>query len=132
MQMLCIADSRGDDFWGPYTDRVLAERILKIVQASIDEGAEIVSRECDEWVKEILSGLLPWKIVVLLEDGKIQETSCNLTWPPESQEGIIRGEELPMQQEQVEYFAWAKTAKEAMLKLARINKATSKSAAVGC
>lgn len=129
MQMFCIADSRQEDFWGPYTDRALAERILKIVQAGVDEGAEIVCRECDEWAKEILSGLLPWKIVVLLEDGKIQETACNLTWPPEPQEGIIRGEELPMQQEQVEYFAWAKTAKEAMLKLARINKATTKAAA---
>jgi hypothetical protein len=122
--MLCIADSRGEDFWGPYTDQALAERILKIVQAGVDEGAEIVCRNCDEWAKEILSGLLPWKIVVLLEDGKILETSCNLTWPPEPQEGIIRGEELPMQQEQVEYFAWAKTAKDAKLKLARINKAT--------
>ena len=129
MQMFCIADSQQEEFWGPYTNRALAERILKIVKTGVDEGAEIVSRECDEWAKEITSGSLPWKIVVLLEDGKIQETSCNLTWPPEPHEGIIRGEELSMQQEQVEYFAWAKTAKEAMLKLARINKSTARAEA---
>jgi hypothetical protein len=129
MQMFCIADSQQEEFWGPYTDRALAGRILKIVQAGVDEGAEIVCKECDEWAKEILSGLLPWKIVVLLEDGKILETSCTVTWPPAPQEGIIQGEELPMQQEQVEYFAWAKTAKDAKLKLARLNKATSKAAA---
>jgi len=120
MQMFCIADSQQEEFWGPYTDRALAERILKIVQAGIDEGAEIVSRECDEWTKEITSGLLPWKIVVLMEDGNLIETTCTLTWPPEPHEGIIRGEELPMQQEHVEYFVWAKTTLEAKRRLVKL------------
>ena len=129
MQMFCIADSRQEEFWGPYTDQALASKILKIVQNGIDEGAEIMSRETDQWAGEITAGLLPWKIVVLLEAGRIVETSCTLTWPPELQEGIIRGEELGVQEERVEYFAWAKTAQAAKLKLARLGAGKSKAVA---
>jgi hypothetical protein len=127
--MHCIADGQGEEFWGPYTDMALAERILKIVRAVGDEGAEIVSQETDLLATEILSGLLPWKVVIILEQGKIVDTACSLTWPPEPQEGIIRGEELDAEEERVEYFVWGKTAQEARLKIARLDKASPKARA---
>lgn len=126
MQMLCIADSQMEEFWGPYTNRPLAEKILKIVRTGVDEGAEIVSRECNEWENEISAGLLPWAITVLLKDGEVVDTSCKLTWPPEPQEGIIRGDMIIPTEEQVEYFVWAETVQSAKLKLVRLGTAALK------
>ena len=118
MQMICIADSQQEEFWGPYTDLALAERILKIVQLGIDPGAELVSRATDQWAKEIIAGLKPWKIHIDVMNGELQlPATVSLTWPPMETEGLQIG--TPEFQE---YFAWAKTEKEALLNLARINK----------
>ena len=117
MQMICIADSQQEEFWGPYTDLALAERILKIVQ-SFDPGAELVSRDTDKWAKEIIAGLKPWKIHIDVINGELQlPATVSLTWPPMETEGLQIG--TPEFQE---FFAWAKTEKEALLNLARINK----------
>ena len=129
MHMFCIVDRQREGLWGPYTDQALAEKILRIVQMGTDEGAEIVSLETNEWVEEISAGLLPWKIIVILDSGRIVETSCALTWPPEQQEGIIRGKEIGLREERVEYFAWAKTSQAAKLKLARLGSTAPKAIA---
>jgi len=128
--MFCIADSREEEFWGPYTDKTLAERILKIVRLGTDPGAELVSKETDQYANEILSGLLPWNVQITTDRGEVIETVCNLTWPPEVAEGIIRGEELGPEVEQVEYFFWSKTALEAKLKLARLGSSSTKAEAI--
>ena len=121
MQMICIADSQQEEFWGPYTDLALAERILKIVQLGIDPGAELVSRDTDKWAKEIIAGLKPWKIHIDVINGELQlPATVTLTWPPMEAEGLQIG--TPEFQE---FFAWAKTEKEALLNLARINKSAS-------
>jgi hypothetical protein len=119
--MICIADSQQEEFWGPYTDLALAERILKIVQLGIDPGAELVSRSTDQWAKEIIAGLKPWKIHIDVINGELQlPATVSLTWPPMEAEGLQIGT-----LEFLEYFAWAKTEKEALLNLARINKSVS-------
>jgi hypothetical protein len=117
MQMICIADSNQEEFWGPYTDLALAERILKIVQ-SFDPVATLVSRPTDQWAKQIISGLRPWKIHIDVVNGELQfPATVSLTWPPMEVEGLQIG--TPEFQE---FFAWAKTEREALLNLARINK----------
>ena len=120
MEMICIADSNQEEFWGPYTDLALAERILKIVQ-SFDPGAELVTRATDQWAKQIIAGLKPWKIHIDVINGELQlPATVSLTWPPMETEGLQIG--TPEFQE---FFAWAKTEKEALLNLARINKGGS-------
>jgi hypothetical protein len=120
MEMICIADSNQEEFWGPYTDLALAERILKIVQ-SFDPGAELVSRATDQWAKQIIAGLKPWKIYIDVVNGELQlPATVSLTWPPMETEGLQIG--TPEFQE---YFCWGKSEKEAILNLARINKGAS-------
>lgn len=118
--MICIADSNQEEFWGPYTDLALAERILKIVQ-SFDPGAELVSRPTDQWAKEIIAGLKPWKIHIDVINGELQlPATVSLTWPPMETEGLQIG--TPEFQE---YFCWGKSEKEALVNLARLNKGAS-------
>ena len=120
MEMICIADSNQEEFWGPYTDLALAERILKIVQ-SFDPGAELVSRATDQWAKQIIAGLKPWKIHIDVVNGELQlPATVSLTWPPMETEGLQIG--TP---EFLEFFVWSKTEREALITLARINKGAS-------
>jgi hypothetical protein len=92
-----------EDFWGPYIDRSLAERVQKIAY---------------------MAGLLPWRIVAEIEGGELQKTTCSLTWPPEAQEGIIRGEaDNSGEFETVEYMIWAKTETDAKRRLAQLSAA---------
>jgi hypothetical protein len=85
------------------------------------EDAEVAVMECDEDLGRIMSGLLPWKIIAELEDGRLQKTTCSLTWPPEAQEGIIRGEaDEGDEASRVEYFVWSKTESEAKRRLAQL------------
>jgi hypothetical protein len=119
--MICIADSQQEEFWGPYTDLALAERILKIVQLGIDPGAELVSRATDQWAKQIIAGLKPWKIHIDVINGELQlPATVSLTWPPMETEGLQIG--TPEFQE---YFCWGKSEKEALVNLARLNKGAS-------
>jgi hypothetical protein len=119
--MICIATSNEEDFYGPYTDLALAERILKIVQLGIDPGAELVSRATDQWAKQIIAGLKPWKIHIDVINGELQlPATVSLTWPPMETEGLQIG--TPEFQE---YFCWGKSEKEALVNLARLNKGAS-------
>lgn len=124
MQIFWIRTESGEDFWGPYIERSLADRVLKIACMAGYEDAEMAVAETDEYSREILAGLLPWKIIAEIEDGKLQKTTCSLTWPPEDQEGIIRGEaDSTGEQETVEYMIWAKTENEAKRRLAQLSAA---------
>lgn len=123
MNILCIADSAEEEFWGPYTDQNLADRVLKIVRMAVDEGAEIVSRETDQYKDEILAGLLPFKIVADLEDGQVVHTEVCLCWPPAEWEGLVsgkaeRGDDEPGQ---VDYFFWAATKGDAIKRLGQLD-----------
>lgn len=122
MQIFWIRTESGEDFWGPYIERSLADRVLKIACMAGYEDAEMAVAETDEYSREILAGLLPWKIIAEIEGGKLQKTTCSLTWPPEAQEGIIRGEaDSTGEQETVEYMIWAKTENEAKRRLAQLS-----------
>jgi hypothetical protein len=122
MQIFWIRTESGEDFWGPYIERSLADRVLKITWMAGYEDAEMAVAETDEYGREILAGLLPWRIVAEIEDGKLMKTSCSLTWPPEAQEGIVRGEaDDSGESETVEYFVWSKTEMEAKRRLAQLS-----------
>jgi len=122
MQIFWIRTESGEDFWGPYTDRSLADRVLKIACMAGYEDAEMAVAETDEYGREIMAGLLPWRIVAEIEDGKLMKTSCSLTWPPEAQEGIVRVEaDDSGESETVEYFVWSKTEMEAKRRLAQLS-----------
>ena len=121
MQIFWIRTESGEDFWGPYIEWSLADRILKIVRMAGYEDAEIAVAETDEYGSKILAGLLPWQIILEIEDGELMKTTCSLTWPPKDEEGIIRGEaDNSGECETVEYFAWAKTEAEAKRRIAQL------------
>jgi hypothetical protein len=70
MQMHVVTDSM-DNYYGPYANKALAERVLKIVQMAADESAEILSENVDPFSKEIMSGLLPYSVEIMVLDGKV-------------------------------------------------------------
>lgn len=124
MQMHVIATELGEDWTGPFTDLQLAKKILAIVR-QLDPDAEIISRESDPYREQIEAGLQPYQILVEIVGGEPQlPATVALTWPPAEQEGIQEG--TP---DHTDYFIWARNEKDALLRLARINKATSKLAA---
>lgn len=124
MQMHVIATELGDDWTGPYTNFVLANKILAIVR-QIDPGAEIVSKDCDPFRKQIETGLQPYQINIDIIAGEPQlPADVQLTWPPAEQEGIQEGTE-----DQSSYFVWARNERDALLRLARLNKDTPKAKA---
>jgi hypothetical protein len=92
MQIFWVRSESGEDFWGPYVERSLADRVRKIACMAGYEDAEVAVMDCDQDLDRISAGLLPWRIIAELESGKLMKTSCSLTWPPEDQEGIVRGE----------------------------------------
>jgi hypothetical protein len=113
--MYCIADSVEDQFWGPYTKKPLADKVLKFVRKAVDPEAEIHEQECDEYEKEIMAGLLPIKICLEIQGGHPKEPQVDICWPPH-EEGLIMCQETYR-----EYFVWAKTRTEAILKIARMD-----------
>ncbi len=120
MQMHVITAELGDGCFGPYTDAILLQKTLTIIQ-KLDPAAEIVDLESDPHNEQILAGLLPYMIHVDIVGGEPQlPAEVSITWPPAEQEGIQEG--TP---EYTDYFVWAKNEKDALLRLARINKTTS-------
>jgi hypothetical protein len=79
-----------DNYYGPYANKALAERVLKIVQMAADESAEMLSENVDPFSTEILSGLLPYCVEIMVLDGKVMETKVALTWPPKEHQGILK------------------------------------------
>jgi hypothetical protein len=124
MQMHVIATDLGSDWAGPYTDKHLLEKTFAIIK-KVDPDAEILSREANPFSEQILSGMQPYKIHVDIVGGEPQlPAEVSLTWPPAQSEGIQTGT-----QEYTEYFVWASNEKEALLRLARLNKAIPKAVA---
>ena len=122
MEIHVIATDLGPDWAGPYTDKNLLERTLAIIRR-VDPAAEVISKETDPHKDQILSGLLPYRIHVDIVAGEPQlPAQVSLTWPPADAEGIQEGTA-----DYTEYFVWAKNEREALLRLARINKPTSTS-----
>lgn len=124
MQMHAIATELGPDWSGPFTDIALANKILAIVR-QLDPDAEIISRETDPYREQIAAGLKPYHIQVAVIGGEPQlPATVTLTWPPAEVEGIQDG--TP---EYTLYFVWALNERDALLRLARLNKATPKAKA---
>lgn len=116
MKMHVITTELGDDWAGPYTDLGLLQKTLAIIR-KMDPMAEVESRETDPWCDQIRGGLLPYHIHVNLLNGELQlPAEVCMTWPPEEQEGIVRGTE-----ESIDYFVWAKSERDALRRLARLN-----------
>ena len=120
MKMHVIATELGDDWAGPYTDVLLLKKTLGIVRR-LDPAAEIVSKETDPFREQIESRLLPYQIFVNIIEGEPQlPAEVQLTWPPEEREGIQEG--TP---DHSRYFVWAKSEKDALIRLARLNRSPS-------
>jgi hypothetical protein len=115
MNIFCIADSVEDEFWGPYTDENLADKVLKIVKMAVDEGSEMRIVESDLYADQLRAGLLPFKICVELLGNQVRNTEVKLAWPPAATEGIVLQREGYM-----EYFVWAASEGEAKVKLASL------------
>jgi hypothetical protein len=124
MQMHVIATELGDDWAGPYTDKALLQKTLATIK-QVDPDAEIISKEANPYAEQIGAGLQPYQIHVNIIGGEVQlPAEVQLTWPPAVTEGIQEG--TP---EYTLYFVWALNEKDALLRLARLNKATPKAKA---
>jgi hypothetical protein len=124
MQMHVIATELGDDWTGPYTDIQLAQKILAIVR-QLDPDAEIISKESDPYKAQIEAGLKPYHIHVNVINGEPQlPADVRLTWPPAEVEGI-----QDSSADETNYFAWGRDEKDALLRLARLNKAAPRAKA---
>jgi hypothetical protein len=122
MKMFAIDYAAGEDAAGPYTDEVLLQKTLDIIQ-QIDPNAEIISRECNPWSEQISAGLKPYEIHADLVDGEVQlPLDIHITWPPKEFEGLMLGTE-----EFQKFVVWAKDINAARLRLVAINKATRES-----
>ncbi len=58
LQMHVITDSM-DNYYGPYANKALAERVLKIVQMAADESAEMLSEKVDPFQKKSCPDCFP-------------------------------------------------------------------------
>ena len=75
----------------------------------------------DPYKEQILARLKPYKIHIDVVNGELQlPATVSLTWPPAEVEGI----EIGTLEEQ-QFFVWARSEKEALINLARINKIKS-------
>jgi hypothetical protein len=124
MQMHVIATELGDDWAGPYTDQLLLQKTLAIIKR-VDPEAKIISRDANPHAEQINAGLQPYHIHVNVIGGEPQlPAEVRLTWPPAEVEGI-----QDSSSEETNYFVWASNEKDALLRLARLNKATPKAKA---
>lgn len=115
MQAFFVASEAADGLYGPYS-RPVADRVLKIVRMASDETAELEVADFDTFGEQLSSGLLPFKVCVVVLQGKVQNVEVSLCWPP-AQEGILTERE-----DYREYFVWARNQSEAKTKLAGLRK----------
>ena len=59
MQIFWIRTESGEDFWGPYVDRSLADRVRKIACMAGHEDAEVAVMDCDEDLGRIVPDCYP-------------------------------------------------------------------------
>jgi len=110
-----VASEVAEGLYGPYS-RPVADRVLKIVRMASDETAELEVAEVDMFGEQLQSGLLPFKVCVIVQQGKVQNVEVSLCWPP-APEGI-----LVEREDYREYFVWARNQSEAKTKLANLPK----------
>jgi hypothetical protein len=120
MQAFFVASDVADGLYGPYSKPV-ADRVLKIVRMTSDETAELEVAEVDLFGEQLKSGLLPFKVCVVVLQGKVQNVDVSLCWPP-AQEGILAERE-----DYREYFVWARSQNEAKTRLASLPKCQTES-----
>lgn len=101
--------------YGPYTKMPLAETVLKIVRMTKDDAAELVSYDMDPFGEQLLSGLRPFKVEIMLLGGSVQGVEVSLRWPPLDVEGLVTSREGYQ-----EHFVWAKTKVEAKVRAASL------------
>ena len=110
-----VASEVAEGLYGPYS-RPVADRVLKIVRMASDETAELEVAEVDRFGEQLQSGLLPFKVCVIVQQGKVQNVEVSLCWPPVS-EGILTERE-----DYREYFVWARNQSEAKTRLTSLPK----------
>jgi hypothetical protein len=115
MQAFFVADEVAEGLYGPCS-RQVDDRVLKIVRMASDETAELEAAEFDMFAEQLQSGLLPFKVCVVVLQGKVQSVEVSLCWPP-FPEGI-----LVEREDYREYFVWAKSQNEAKARLAGLKK----------
>ncbi len=110
-----VASEVADGLYGPYS-RPIADRVLKIVRMASDETAELEVAEFDMFGEQLQSGLLPFKVGVVVQQGKVQSVEVSLCWPPVPEGILVEREDYR------EYFIWARNQSEAKTKLAGLRK----------
>jgi len=115
MQAFFVASEEADGLYGPYS-RPVADRVLKIVRMASDETAELEVAEVDMFGEQLQSGLLPFKVCVVVQQGKVQDVEVSLCWPPVPEGILVEREDYK------EYFVWARNQSEAKTRLASLPK----------
>jgi hypothetical protein len=120
MQAFFVASEEAEGLYGPYS-RPVADRVLKIVHMVSDETAEIEVAEVDMFGEQLQSGLLPFKVCVVVQQGKVQDVEVSLCWPPVPEGILVEREDYR------EYFVWARNQSEAKTRLASLPKSQAPS-----
>jgi hypothetical protein len=110
-----VASEVAEGLYGPYS-RPVADRVLKIVRMASDETAELEVAEFDMFGEQLQSGLLPFKVCVIVLRGEVQSVEVSLCWPPVPEGILVEREDYR------EYFVWARSQSEAKTKLASLPK----------
>ena len=115
MQAFFVASEEAEGLYGPYS-KPIADRVLKIVRMASDETAELEVAEVDMFGEQLQSGLLPFKVCVVVQQGKVQDVEVSLCWPPVPEGILVEREDYR------EYFVWARNQSEAKTRLASLPK----------
>jgi len=110
-----VASEVADGLYGPYSRPIAARGIKSVLMAS-DETAELEVAEFDMFGEQLQSGLLPFKVGVVVQQGKVQSVEVSLCWPPVPEGILVEREDYR------EYFIWARNQSEAKTKLAGLRK----------
>ncbi len=124
MRVFFVDSDQEGGMYGPYSKTPLAETALKIVQMTKDEAAELVSYDMDPFGEQLQSGLRPFKVEIMLLDGKVQNIEVSLRWPPQEVEGLVTSRE-----DYQEHFVWARTKVEAKVRAASLASKAPRAAA---
>lgn len=85
-----------------------------------DDAAELVSYDMDPFGEQLLSGLRPFKVEIMLLGGKAENVEVSLRWPPLEAEGLVSSRENYQ-----EHSVWAKTKVEAKVRAASLASKTT-------
>lgn len=110
-----VVSEVAEGLYGPYS-RPVADRVLKIVRMASDETAELEVAEVDMFGEQLQSGLLPFKVCVVVQQGKVQNVEVSLCWPPVPEGILVEREDYR------EYFIWARNQSDAKTRLTSLPK----------